>query len=101
MTFAGWVGGGLAVLLAGANAVTTTRLWASPIFERPQKIAQSILVWLIPGSFAVVRHALADHLPRAGIGSDDPTVSNEGLAAEGDIAAHGGGGGGDGTVGGV
>jgi cytochrome c-type biogenesis protein CcmH/NrfF len=41
-----------------ANTLTTRRLWSSVMFERPQKIAQTILMWLVPGTFLVVRHFL-------------------------------------------
>jgi hypothetical protein len=103
-----WVACGVAAALAAANVVTMKRLWASQIFERSQKIAQSVLLWLIPGSFALVRHALEDHLPgRAMVGSDSPSGDGRWSDAEGPIGGHGhgggdlgGGGGGDGTVGG-
>jgi hypothetical protein len=36
------------------------RLWASPAFERSQKIAQTALVWLIPGSYLAVRQAIME-----------------------------------------
>ena len=104
-----WVVCGIAGLVAAINVVTTKRLWASPIFERPQKIAQSVLLWLIPGSFFVVRQALVDHLPRRVMAGDDSTggeggeIDYEG-GFGGHVHSHGGGdvggGGGDGTVGG-
>ena len=96
-----WVVCGVAGLVAAINAVTTKRLWASPIFERPQKIAQSVLLWLIPGSVVVVRQALVDHLARRVTAGD-----TGGIDFEGNFGGHGhgggdvGGGGGDGTVGG-
>jgi hypothetical protein len=102
-----WVVCGIAGLVAAINVVTTKRLWASPIFERPQKIAQSVLLWLIPGSFFVVRQALVDHLPRRATAGDDWTAGDTGgIDFEGNFGGHGhgggdvGGGGGDGTVGG-
>jgi hypothetical protein len=102
-----WVVGGIAGLVAAINAVTMKRLWASPIFERPQKIAQSVLLWLIPGSFFAIRQALVDHLPRRatagdGTGGEGGEVDYEG-GFGGHVHTHGGGdvgGGGDGTVGG-
>jgi ABC-type nickel/cobalt efflux system permease component RcnA len=48
---------GVLVLL---NAVTTGRLWMSHEFERSQKLAQTILLWLVPGAFLIVRHLLRD-----------------------------------------
>jgi hypothetical protein len=100
-----WVACGIAGLLAAANAVTMKRLWASRIFERPQKIAQSVLIWLFPGSFVLVRRALEDHLPgRDTVGGDSPSGESSWSDADGPIGGHGHGGGdfggGDGTVGG-
>ena len=90
------------------NAVITRRLWASPIFERPQKIAQSVLIWLVPGSFVVVRQVLAGHDAARSIASSDPTARIAGGGHEGPIEtgghhswdAGGGLGAGGGTVGG-
>jgi len=33
-------------------------VWASQALERPQKIAQTILVWLLPGAFLAIRYEL-------------------------------------------
>jgi hypothetical protein len=107
---------GLGVCGVGAavgllNLVTMRRLWASPLFERSQKIAQSVLLWLVPGSFVLVRHVLGDH--RVGFSGDsvDATAHNPGESGVGDsIATHhswdsGGGfndgGGGGGGIGGA
>lgn len=99
-----WVASGIALLLVAVNIVTMRRLWASPIFERPQKIAQSALLWLLPGSFVFVRYALEDYLPGRPGDVDDPTSVGGGGWTDGDGSigghGHGGGGGGDGTVGG-
>jgi hypothetical protein len=57
-----WLGGVGAVLLA-ANVVITRRLWRSPLFERPQKLAQTVLIWVLPGSWVFVRLALLDRRP--------------------------------------
>jgi len=89
-------GCGLGAVVAAMNIATMRRLWASPVFERPQKIAQSVLLWLIPGSFILVRRVLVDHLPGRALGSDDSPDANAG-AAEYDGGhggyGHGGGGG--------
>ena len=62
-----WVGAGLAC--AVVNVVTTRRLWRSIMFERTQKILQTVLLWLIPGSFIAVRYVLAQHQPPPSIDS--------------------------------
>lgn len=41
------------VLMAG-NALVTWRVWRNDSYERGQKIGQTLLVWLIPGSALVV-----------------------------------------------
>ena len=101
-----WAACGVAAALAAANVVTMKRPWASQIFERSQKIAQSVLLWLIPGSFVLVLRALGDYLPDRATSGGDSTGGNSGLSEYGESAGHGGhgfgggGGGGDGTVGG-
>jgi hypothetical protein len=68
--------GGALLLVAGlviafANVVTTRRLWASAIFETSQKVAQTALMWLVPGSVIVVWNVLRE----PGLGSEpDPTT---------------------------
>jgi hypothetical protein len=64
--------GGL--ILAVGNSVVTSRLWRSPIYERSQKIAQTVLVWLLPGSAVVVNWLLQEPSKKAL--AADPTVSN-------------------------
>jgi uncharacterized membrane protein YgcG len=69
--------GGALLLVAGlvivlANVVTTRLLWASPIFETSQKIAQTVLVWLVPGGAIVVWNVLRE--PRIGSQSDPATA---------------------------
>jgi hypothetical protein len=59
------------LLLTGLNLVATWRIWTSAQLERTQKIAQTILVWLVPGAFVAVRYALDPPAEP----SDDPTVS--------------------------
>lgn len=69
-----WLGLALAgVVVFVVNASTTRRLWRSQMFERSQKIAQTVLVWMLPGSFLVVRHLLAEPRPAS---PGDPTVEN-------------------------
>jgi hypothetical protein len=56
-----WVGlGAVALALVTANALTTRRLWSSAGFDRPQKIAQTVVLWLLPGTFLAVRHFLTE-----------------------------------------
>jgi hypothetical protein len=59
------------VVIAFANVVATRRLWASEIFERSQKVAQTVLMWLVPGSVIVVWNVLRE--PRMG-NQPDPTA---------------------------
>jgi len=93
-------GCGLGAVVAAMNIATMRRLWASPVFERPQKIAQSVVLWLLPGSFILVRRVLVDHLPRRSLGPDDSNVSNEGLHSYDETVGHGGHGFGGGEGGG-
>ena len=62
---------GIAAFVVVVNLVTLRRLWASPIFERPQKIAQTILLWVVPGSFLAVRYVLREQRVRRSV---DPTT---------------------------
>ncbi len=95
-------GCGLGAVVAAVNIATMRRLWASPVFERPQKIAQSVVLWLLPGSFILVRRVLVDHLPRRSLGSGDSSISNEGLDTyDGDLGGGHGFGGGEGGGGGA
>jgi hypothetical protein len=66
--------GGL--LLTAGNVVVTVRLWRSEMFERSQQIAQTAMLWLIPGSAIVVTWFLRE--PSRKQPSDDPTYSNDG-----------------------
>lgn len=79
----------LAVALAVANAATVRSLWRSPLFEKSQKVAQSVLIWIVPGFLFVVRHLL--HEPAgAAAHSDDPTVHrNHGYADDPTIHGYG------------
>jgi len=58
------------LLLAGLNLKATWRIWTSRELERSQQIVQTILVWLLPGTFLAVRYEL-DPPPEP---NDDPTV---------------------------
>ena len=50
-----WIAALLAgAALAGWNAVVTSRLWRSPMYERSQQRAQTALIWLLPGSAFLV-----------------------------------------------
>jgi hypothetical protein len=56
---AGWwfvIAAGLGIVVA--NVRTLGPLWASPALERSQKVAQTILLWLVPGSYLAVRQAI-------------------------------------------
>jgi hypothetical protein len=46
--------------LVFSNVVATREVWRSPAFEPSQKIAQTVLVWLVPGSVAVVWYVLRE-----------------------------------------
>jgi uncharacterized membrane protein YgcG len=84
------------VVIAFANVVATRRLWASEIFERSQKVAQTVLMWLVPGSVIVVWNVLRE--PRMG-NQPDPTAGGAAtfmvtdwlLGAPRDSGHHGGG----------
>lgn len=78
MTTAGFMIAGLCGCLALANGVTTRRLWRSTLYERPQKVAQTVLVWLLPGAFVFTGYFLRNSLknrPRPSTEAD-PTVDN-------------------------
>jgi hypothetical protein len=56
-----WVAIGAAgSALVGLNSRATVRLWKSSGFETSQKIAQTFLVWLVPGAFAFVNYFVAE-----------------------------------------
>jgi hypothetical protein len=57
--------------LFASNARATYWVWTSQALERPQKIAQTILVWLLPGAFLAIRYELKPP-PEP---ESDPTVS--------------------------
>jgi hypothetical protein len=60
------------IAVAIANTLTVRALWASDQFERFQKITQTVLVWILPGSFLAVRHILRE--PKRQAVSDDLTA---------------------------
>ena len=62
--------------LAVMNTLATVRLWRSPLFEHRQKVIQTVLTWLIPGFFVLVRHASAADTNRSSLG--DATAGNLG-----------------------
>jgi len=70
-----WLGSSLTgIALAGLNLHGTLRIWRSGVYERGQLIAQTLLMWAIPGSAFAVMHVLRGERPgRAGA---DPTVTN-------------------------
>lgn len=42
--------GGLgAALLATWNVLVTVRLWRTPMYDRPQRVAQTAIMWVVPG----------------------------------------------------
>jgi|HubBroStandDraft_2_1064218.scaffolds.fasta_scaffold658759_1 hypothetical protein len=61
------------VLLAALNVRGTVRLWRSDLYSRGQQLAQTIMLWILPGSVFVVTYLLAEpSLPDEG----DPTSRN-------------------------
>jgi hypothetical protein len=54
----GWVLAVVGVGVVVANLRTMRPLWRSPALERSQKLAQTALMWIIPGSYLVVRQAI-------------------------------------------
>jgi hypothetical protein len=94
-----WLKLGLGVAglgLVTANALTTRRLWSSAAFERSQKIAQTALIWLLPGAFAATRFLLAEPHREPPL---DPTAGRGTFDVD-DVPVHGHGGGGGGGGGG-
>ena len=83
--------GTAAVLLVVFNAAATRRLWRSTAYERGQKMAQTWLLWLMPGASLLVWWLLREpgHT-RAG----DPTIwpDHQHVEPPGHHGHHGGGG---------
>src|SRR4051794_26972589 len=85
-----WLAGGLVASGAACalmNATTTRKLWSGPVFEPSQKIIQTALIWIVPGSFAIVRHLLSDSRPSARVA--DPTVGTGSYEADASFISHG------------
>ena len=83
-----WVGVALlGVGLALWNARVTARIWRSGVYERGQLLAQTVIIWLIPGSAFGVAAVLKGGFPRRPL---DPTASNTD-SPNANIYAEGGG----------
>jgi hypothetical protein len=100
----------IALVVLVANVATMRRLWASQIYERSQKTAQTVLVWVAPGTVFLVRHLLAERQGGRSVDPLDPTAggASHGYDEVGGVGHHcwnsggggfGDGGGGDGSVG--
>ena len=62
----------LGAALLFANVVATRRLWASELFETSQKVAQTALMWVVPGGVLLVWSVLRERKP----GSErDPAIA--------------------------
>ena len=60
-----WVGAAvLGIALALWNARVTARIWRSAVYERGQLIAQTAIIWLVPGSAFAVAAVLKGGFPR-------------------------------------
>jgi hypothetical protein len=49
-----WFGVLVILVVLGFQARMTQRVWRSKLFDRPQKVAQSQLIWLLPLIGAVI-----------------------------------------------
>jgi hypothetical protein len=56
----GVAAGIVAVAVLALDVVTTRQLWKSEAFDRVQKIAQTALLWLVPGGAMLVRYFLRE-----------------------------------------
>jgi hypothetical protein len=66
VTRADWIGLIVLLVVAFFQARVTRRVWRSEAFDRPQKVAQSKLIWLLPVVGAVlVASVLEDEDQRA------------------------------------
>lgn len=69
-----WVGAAaLGIALALSNARVTVQIWRSGLYERGQLVAQTVIIWLLPGAAFVVAAVLKGGSPRREV---DPTASN-------------------------
>jgi hypothetical protein len=71
------------------NARVTVRIWRSGVYERGQLIAQTVIIWLIPGSAFGIAALLKGESPRR---AGDPTASNSDVPNATIYGAGGGGG---------
>jgi hypothetical protein len=87
---------GILAALALLNARVTVRLWRHPLFERGQKVAQTVLLWIVPGMFLVVGHLVGPARSRRLGATADPTIGDAfntdvgSLSQFGDGHGHGG-----------
>jgi len=63
----------LGLALATVNARVTRRIWRSGLYERRQLVAQTALIWLLPGSAFAVESILKGESPERSL---DATASN-------------------------
>jgi len=77
-----------AAWVAVANLRTMRPLWTSPAVERSQKVAQTILMWVVPGAYLAVRAAVLPQRPEP---FSDPTINNRNAGADDGGALHHGG----------
>lgn len=61
------------VALALLNVRGSLRIWRSGVYERRQLIAQTVLIWLVPGSVFLIVSVLKDARPALAL---DPTTEN-------------------------
>ena len=70
-----WIGLSLLGLaLALLNVRGTMRIWRSGLYERGQLLAQTALIWVLPGSVIAVLYVLKDDRRTHVV--DDPTATN-------------------------
>jgi hypothetical protein len=81
-----WIGLSLVgTALALLNLRGTLRIWRSGIYEREQLLAQTVLIWIVPGSVFAVVYILKDDRPKTALG--DPTVANPDSPGEASMGA--------------
>jgi len=72
-----WLGISLVgVVLAFLNARGTRRIWRSGVYERGQLLAQTALIWVVPGSVFAVLSLLRDDR-RSGKPADSTAANPE------------------------
>lgn len=68
-----WVGAAvLGIALVVWNARVTARIWRSGVYERGQLLAQTVIIWLVPGSALGIAAILKGGSRR----ELDPTAAN-------------------------